>query len=306
MNIIDTFLEDYGQGRLRNHRALRLEDSLTILRLHRKFALVVQEYCRLVLAENPLSPKNCPSYQRRWESDGSQRWRNLRRPNENCAIPQPSPTELRRLYRACWRWHIYNKLFGWIDSKESLDRRGQLEDQQMDSSQRAHSEEEVAEIFFGMFPIHEVEELACLHSYAAKFYISNQMQVYPMPMLVQSLINRGPEFMHEVQTASSKQKFHALLDDKDFIYETSMRHALDAFERVVDSGRWPWKGQDDPQNEGRQPTKGWRWASSRGNQNTDLTLRRWGYVFWDDTRLVDEWGITKEQMINWPWPDRSR
>ena len=282
---------------MHGHGLLTLEESRAILNLHRKFIFLIKDCCRVNLVGNPsLSAALATSeYGRR--CDGSQDCLVPGHPNMCRAVSQPSPAELQRLYRACWRWQIYGKLFGWTDGVESFDQEGQTEDQQLDSSQREHFEDEIAEVFLSIFPIHEVEELACLHVYAVNYYMKESR--YARPSFVQSLITSGPEYLYEVQTATSEQRFHALLTERCCVNATSLRNALDAYEREVALGNWSWKGQNEVSNADRRPTVGWSWASSRGMQNTDFRLRRWGYVFWDDSRLIDEWSITKEQMLDW-------
>lgn len=72
-------------------------------------------------------------------------------------LPQPSYIKLRRLNRAFWRWELYSKLFvANVDLPHKAD-----------TAQRASDadSEHIARNFLGLFPIHEVEEIASLQSF---------------------------------------------------------------------------------------------------------------------------------------------
>ena len=158
------------------------------------------------------------------------------------------------------------------------------------------SEVEIARTFFGLFPIHEMEELACLQKYAEGYYD---------PLLWEP-DQLGPKQLYQVMTAKSFDERHTRIPEgmKVGRVNVTMRAALEAYERDVSWGSWQWKGMYDEFIRERVPTTGWLWASSRGIQYTDFRLRRWGHVFWDQERL-DGWGITEENMVDWPHSRRS-
>ena len=170
----------------------------------------------------------------------------------------------------------------------------------------------MASAFLGLFPHHEVEELACLHMYARERYrevfkrmrdgtVSRNNESVVLHS-IDNLISRGPLLLHRVLTASSPQdKADLCMNNADNI-NVPMTYVMDAYERVVDSHGWPWKGKDDPSNAERLPTLGWKWASCWSTSEVDSGLRKWGYVFWDDGRLVN-WGLTLEIIEQYPWGD---
>lgn len=265
IEIITECLERYTQGRMDDtRRRLAPEDSLAILSLQNKFTILIAEYCKAIFSKNPLTESS-----------------------DDDSLP-PSQFELHRLYRALWRYEVYSKLFG--PSKEHTLR--EISMPGIEHPNSTFSEVEIAHSFFGLFPIHEVEELACLQKFARNYY--SHIDSWDGDRLVA----RGPKKLYEVMTTASKNERIA---EDGYIgrVDVSMREALDAYERDVSWGSWQWKSMYDKFISERVPTTGWLWASSRGIQYTDFRLRRWGYVFWDQERL-DRWGITEENMVNWP------
>ena len=259
------FLERYAQGRIDNSRRyLTPTDSLAILSLQRKFRLLIAMYCEDKTSRNPLTELTALN-----------------------ALP-PSQSELHRLHRAFWRYEIYSKFFG--------PRRHEHCDPPAYST---YDEVEIADNFFRLFPIHEVEELACLHKWVQE-YNFHDLALRPWHGI--QLVTLGPQKLYEVITARSQAERENCIPNYSNIRPiTTMRDALDAYEREVIWGTWLWRDMydyDESSSE-RAPTTGWLWASSRGIQNTDLRLRRWGYVFWDRERL-DDWGITENDMVEWP------
>ena len=161
------------------------------------------------------------------------------------------------------------------------------------------SEVEMAHNFFRLFPIHEVEELACRQKYGRDYYHS-------LSGGRDRLVALGPKQLHDAMTAASEDERATRIaeGEKAGRPDVTMRAALDAYETDVSWGVWQWRGMYDKFVSERIPTTGWLWASSRGIQNTDFRLRRWGYVFWDQERL-DRWVIREENMVNWPDPRRT-
>ena len=263
----DEFLERYAQGRIDDsRRRLAPTDSLAILSLHRKLKILIAKYCEDKISTNPLTASSA-----------------------NSALP-PSQCELHRLHRAFWRYEIYSKFFG--------PRKHECGTPPAACS--TYGEVEIADSFFHLFPIHEVEELACLHKWTRDYYFRN-------PDMCECHGNRlvalGPRKLYEVMiTAGSETERQShVAEYSDYGPIATMRDALDAYERAVNFGTWLWGDMydlDESSGE-RAPTAGWLWASSRGIQNTDFRLRRWGYVFWDRERL-DCWGITENDMARWP------
>lgn len=270
VEIITGFLERYYQGRMDGtRRRLTPQASLAILSLHGKFAILIAKYCKATCSKNPFTEAS-----------------------DDEPLP-PSRSELHRLYRTLWRYEVYSKLFGL--SKEAPLRR-ELGPFGMDPPDSTFSRTEIAHNFFGLFPIHEVEELACLQKYAREYY-------RPLSCETDQLVAQGPKQLYEVMTAASKDELQMRIAEggKAGRVDVTMRAALDAHERDVNREGWQWKGMYDKSVIERVPTTGWLWASSRGIKNTDTRQRRWGYVFWDQERL-DGWGITKENIVNWPSP----
>ena len=270
LEIISGCLKNYAQGRVDgSRRRLTPEDSLAILNLQRKFTVLIADYCGNMFSQNPLT-----------------------RSSDDNPLP-PTQFELHRLYRALWRYEIYSKVFGpdEVVFDQDFTMRG------LDPMDCMLSEEEIALNFFGLFPAHEVEEFACLQKYASDFYNRRSW------MGADFVVALGPGQLYESMTAESlgKPQTHEARPEGGGWTDANMRHALDAYERIVSQGAWQWKGIDNDFNGKHVPTNGWLWASSRGIQNTDFRLRRWGYVFWDQERL-DHWGLTKDTMVNWPYP----
>ena len=268
---INEQLEKYAQGCMDgSRRHLIPKDSLAILRLHGKFTDLVTKYCEDMLSKNPLTglPDDDP-------------------------LP-PSPMELHRLYKTLWRYQIYSKFFG----PRSLSALAPLDDR--------FSKIEIADNFFGLFAVYEVEELACLQKYARDYYYNHYLSARDSwyRLKQHQLVALGPEKLYDVMTAASEFECETRLAegvDAGRGYFT-MRGVLDAYERDVCLGGWQWKEVYASFHSEQMPSTGWLWASSRGVQYTDFRLRRWGYVFWDQERL-DHWGITKDKMINWPRPE---
>jgi hypothetical protein len=261
-------LEVLGRYRLRLPRdlddvRLELDESLAILSLHRKLTDIVEGYCKQKLSHSPL-------------------------PGEEPQEPlPPSKAELHRLYRALYRYEFYSKLFGAgpggvNTSVYHLD--------------NAFNETKIVDLFLDLFPIHEVEEIACMHKFASDHYDEKNV-----PWDLASL---GPSYLSRMMKATTRPKWLHLLSESPSINVTTMRRVLDAYERVVDFGEWDWAGVNDTASKEHEPTTGWLWASKRGIQNADFKLRRWGYVFWDEERLKN-WKIDEGTMNCFPWKIRE-
>ncbi|KAF6223136.1 hypothetical protein HO173_013298 [Letharia columbiana] len=275
VEIVTEYLERYAQGRMDgSRRRLALQDSLAILSLQRKFTSLIARYCKATFSRNPFTQSS----------------------DDDPLLP--SRSELHRLYRALWRYEIYSNFFGPSigPSQEAIIRELSIPGIELPDS--AFSEKEIARNFFGLFPIHEVEEVACLQMYARDYYRS-------ISWYYDQLVALGPQQLDKVMTAASENERESRIAEGEMAgrVDVSMRAALDAYERDVSWGTWQWKGRYGKFISERVPTIGWLWASSHGIQNTDFRLRRWGYVFWDQERL-DRWGITEEKMVNWPDPRR--
>lgn len=279
MDKINAFLDNYRQGRLSDNLRLPIEDSLEILSLHIKFKFMIDKFCQVNLSRNPL-----------YISEGLQ----LGSGYQSSLDPQPSYTELRRLHRAFWRWALYSKLFcGNIDSTDGA---GLAQRASGADTQRLHHADDVAREFLGIFPIHEVEEIASLHRFA-RHQLEGQLDPF-----LESVITHGPALVYSIMVAPSKHDGHNMFNSMPNRFEETMRSTLHAYEWIVSGGQgWPRKITKDSSRVDSVPTDGWLWASLRGAQNTDYKLRRWGYVFWDRTRL-DEWGVNQQRLLNWPWP----
>ena len=260
--IITEFLERYHQGRMDgNPQRLALQDSLTILNLQSKIAILISEYCKAVFATNPLTESK-----------------------DKDSLP-PSQSELNRLYRAYWRYVIYSRLFAPINGDRH---------RVIDFDASVFDEIVMANKFLGLFPIHEVEELACLHKDAEILY---RMQSEGEKQ--DEVVDQGPKQLYKALTAKSKQGRDARIDESgtyEILY-IKMRTAFEAYNNNVSWVSWQWKGMDDKFASDRVPTTGWLWASSHGIQKVDYGLRRWGYVFWDRERL-DSWKITAKNMVH--------
>lgn len=283
MDIINAFLDDYGQGRLSGNQRLSIEDSLNILSLHIKIKFIIDNFCQVNLSRNPL-----------YISEGLQ----LGPGYQSSLVPQPSYTEIHRLYRAFWRWALYSKLF--FTNAESLSRFDAAQRASGAHTENVHHAEDVASDFLGSFPIHEVEEIASLYS-----FIKHQFEGIFRPFSIDPVIDLGPAFVYSIMVAPSKQDKHDIIYSMPPRFGPTMRNTLHAYEWIVSGGQgWPRKTTKKSLRVDSVPTDGWLWASLRGAQNTDYRLRRWGYVFWDRIRL-DEWGVNQQRLLNWPWPKRD-
>lgn len=286
--IIEEWLKSYAQGRMDGfERRLAPQDSLAILSLQRKFTVVIAKYCNCVLAINPLTgiADNDPLL--------------------------PSQLEQHRLYRGLWRYEVYSKLFA-PGKEAALNHFGQSGHE---PTEHPMSNGGIIDRFLKLFPIHEVEELACLQEYAGDCYqhLSSEgdQLVSSRPKLLpgcdrdnyqqMSLVSLGPRLLHEILTAESKDECKSRIAEvaKKGTVRFTMRVIWDIYGLYLSLQGWRWKGMHDEFASKRVPTTGWLWASSRGIGNTDFRLRRWGYVFWDQERL-DVWGIVEENMLNWP------
>ncbi|MCJ1458595.1 hypothetical protein MMC28_008968 [Mycoblastus sanguinarius] len=194
-------------------------------------------------------------------------------------LEKPSPSELHRLHRALWRWELYSRLSKSETDKSNNDHFDIVGRMRWQAPSWASS------------PITKWKSSPasiCTHASATES--------------IDNLISRGPLLLHRVLTASSPQdKADLCMNNADNI-NVPMTYVMDAYERVVDSHGWPWKGKDDPSNAERLPTLGWKWASCWSTSEVDSGLRKWGYVFWDDGRLVN-WGLTLEIIEQYPWGD---
>ncbi len=267
-HIINEYLDRYAQGRIDGSRRLLAPmDSLAILSLQGKFTFLIAKFCKDRLSKNPFTGS--------LDDDP----------------PPLSQSELHRLYRAFWRYELYSSFFG---PSEQASPRG-IRMHGVGPWYPTFSENDITDAFFRLFPIHEVEELACLQKWAKEYYFG-----YAFSGHGDQLVALGPQKLYEVMTVASEMERETRIaeDDKPRPNAT-MRDALDAYERDVTWGTWQWKDMYEKFNSARVPSTGWLWASSNGQQNTDFRLRRWGYVFWDQERL-DHWGIRQENMVNWP------
>ena len=259
------FLERYAQGRIDNsRRRLAPIDSLAILSLHRKLKVLIAKYCKDKISANPLTASF-----------------------PNGGFP-PSPNELHRLHRAFWRYEIYSKFFG--PRKHGCF---------VPSSYSKYGEVEIVDSFFRLFPIHEVEELACLYKWTQDYHFHHPTTCECRGNV---LVVLGPQKLYEeISAGSGTGRQIDIAEYCNYGPSPMLRDALDAYERAVSRGTWLWRDMYDfDKSSGeRAPTAGWLWASSRGIQNTNFRLRRWGYVFWDRERL-DFWGITEDSMARWP------
>lgn len=280
MNTIDAFLDSYRHGRLSDNLRLPIEDSFNILSLHNKFTFVIDKFCQTNLSRNPLDISEGlpfgPGYQ-------------------SFLDPQPSYAELHRLHRALWRWALYSKLF--FTNADPLDGVDQPHRASGANTRSMHYADDVAREILGIFPIHEVEEIASLHSFA-----QDQLEGIFHPLSIDPVITLGPAFVYSIMVAPSDHDRNAMLDAMPYRFGPTLRSTLHAYEWIVSGGQgWPRETTKDTSRVDSVPTDGWLWASLRGAQNTDYKLRRWGYVFWDRTRL-DAWGVNQQRLLNWPWP----
>ena len=283
--IIKKFLKRYQQGRMDSNprRRLALQDSLAILNLQSRIAFSISKYCKAIFAKNPLTQS---------KDKGSL---------------SPSQSELNRLHRAYWRFVIYSRLFvliGW-DYHLSVD---------FDNAtvlEVLKGENPIAHKFLRLFPIHEVEEIACLLRKDPLHEVEelDRLQrddcvsatIYQEEEEVQDDdVDQRPRQLYKVPTAKSGKESGASIIAHS-ILDLKMRFALQHYDLKVKRGSWNWQGMHDNFASDRVPTTGWVWAISRGTRNFDYRHRRWGYVFWDRERL-DDWNITAKNMVNLePW-----
>ena len=275
-NSIIAFLERYGRAETDGHRRFDFATSIAILKLQQIINTLIADYCKINLTLHP----------------------HTKTPLDSVRV---SDSELHRLKRAFWRYEIYSRLFS---TNLNLIRDTYHQASDNEDEMQLLDDDEIVSCFFGLFPVHEVEELACLHVYASLHYKEALKGIDIIRGhkgdCVNILSSLGPSLLHRVLTARSQQEQAETISQSIYPITHWMRLVLDAYERVVDTGHWPWKGEGTraPSDKSSPPT-GWIWASSNGIANTDFGLRRWGYVFWDRERL-DNWGITMENMRDWP------
>ena len=271
--IITEFLERYHQGRMdSNPQRLALQDSLAILNLQSRIAFSISEYCKAIFAKNPLTQ------------------------SKDKGTLSPSQSELNRLHRAYWRYVIYSRLFvlyGWDHHLSVV----------------LEVEIPIAHKFLGLFPVHEVEELACLHRDDPIHEVEELAFLHRADCVSKTIYQKEeeqddadqrPRQLYKVLTAKSGKESDASINAHS-ILDLKMRRAFKSYDTKVKRRSWNWPGMDDNFASDRVPTTGWLWASSRGIENVDSRLRRWGYVFWDRERL-DNWNITAKDMVNLlPW-----
>ena len=273
IKVVREYVERYSGGLMDDsHRqCLPLEDSLAILKLQQKFAILVANYCKDIFSENPFTQLA-----------------------DHNPLP-PSPFELHRLYRALWRYQVYSKFFGLGKKRTPHD----VYEHSNGPRESTFGEAEIAHEFLGNFPMHEVEELACLGNYIKDYYS-------PLTRQKDLLVALGPEKLYEVMTAASEseRKVRIAQGEKAGQVHTTMRAALYAYEKGVSRGELQWKESFGKFHNVEDPTTGWLWTRSRGVPNIDIRLRTqiwrlriWGYVFWDQERL-DHWGFTPENLVN--------
>ena len=261
--IISEFLERYHQGRMDgNPRRLALQDSLATLDLQSRIAFLVSEYCKAMFAKNPLTK------------------------SKDMGSLSPSQSELKRLHRAHWRYVIYSRLFALSTWGHPLS--------VGNYASAVEEEYPTAYKFLGLFPIHEVEELACLHRedcFSAMMLRKDEKE--------DDDVDQRPRQLYKALTAKYGKESDACIDESRLyrILDSKMRVVLQFYETQVSWGNWHWKGMCDNFANDRVPTTGWLWANSRGIQKVDYELRRWGYVFWDRERL-DNWNITAKDMVS--------
>ncbi len=293
--MITEYLQRYGDGLTNGYPRFTVNESLEALRLHHKIKTLVEGYCDQKLNVNPRTGKR----------------------HEMLRV---SSSELRRLFRAFYRFELYCRIFA-INPETTSYTLGCAEDGTNINGEppryppsNGFDEGYVAELFFGLFPIHEVEALACLYKYMQKFFDElvrlETRRESGFWFWIEILVAQGPSVVYRPYTISSPgERKHSVEFDqiKTYVHsapDITWRDALDAYERVLYRGVWPWRGMNDLTGSESLPPAGWVMASKRGIANVDLRLRRLGYVFWDERRFQD-WGITEETMLDWPWRNES-
>ncbi|KAL2039138.1 hypothetical protein N7G274_008187 [Stereocaulon virgatum] len=116
------FLEQYGASLIDGRQCFTVKESLAIISLQKK--MVVEAYCNKMLSRNP-NPNPNPSTRKEPEHR------------------EANPFELRRLYRAFYRYKIWSNIFS------------------ADKTLTSHSVLDAgyaATVYFGVFPVYEVEE----------------------------------------------------------------------------------------------------------------------------------------------------
>ena len=274
--IMTEFLERYHQGRMdSNPQRLALQDSLGILNLQSRIVSSISEYCKAIFAKNPLTQSN---------DKGSL---------------SPSQSELNRLHRAYWRYVIYSRLFDLYGL----------------GTEEFQAEIPIAHKFLGLFPIHEVEELACLHRDDPIHEVGELAFLDRADCVSKTIyqkkeeeqdddVDQRPRQLYKVLTAKPGKESDASIDAHRTLNH-KMLLVLQHYGIEVNRGNWNWQGMHNNFASDGVPTTGWLWACSRGIENVDYRFRRWGYVFWDRERL-DHWNITAKDMVNLePWRSSS-
>ncbi|KAL2055164.1 hypothetical protein ABVK25_004502 [Lepraria finkii] len=216
--IITEFLDRYGDGLTDGRQRFTVEESLAVLSLHRKMTTLVDDYCMQILNQNP----------------------NTLTTSDKANIPKASSAELRRLYRAFYRYEIYCKLFCAVDLDEHYYR--------FQVQHNLFDEVALTEIFVKLFPVHEVEELACMHNYAQECYKNLVPGMLSSPILgfrhrvdaVHNFTSRGPSFLYRVlMTETPRERLAFCEASRHFMPEIKIRNTLNAYQQVLETGHWP-------------------------------------------------------------------
>lgn len=135
---VTEFLERYGNGEFHASQRFSVDESLALLDARKKIAALVPSYFEATIAHKSLS---------KFRSTSSSPF---------------SVYELRRLYRAFWRFEIYSNLFERREQSASLT--GTVHESE------DFEAEEIVTGFLFLFPPWEVEQLTCISDYVQEIY----------------------------------------------------------------------------------------------------------------------------------------
>ena len=236
--------------------------------------------------------------------------------------PEPSSTELKRIYRAFCRFEIYCRVFGWTKSNSGRRNRINVADHYP--------------CFLAKFKPWEVEEVTTVYRFIQDFYntaFDDLGRAYKSgrPVHVemrcigcrrgiglpdvftrggeyvfiykQGHVSYGLEFLYKVSTTASSQARCQLLEENLSTFYPSFDEAVTGFGRISElelrrsEGAASADVDEAPFSDGEEgPKAGWAWAQhdeSRHRHYNDKCREGkggWAYMIWDRERL-QRWGV---------------
>ncbi|KAF4629847.1 hypothetical protein G7Y89_g8294 [Cudoniella acicularis] len=203
-----------------------------------------------------------------------------------------SPSELGRIYRACYRFEIFCFLFA--------------------SSANLGSRQDTSYLFFADFESWEVEEICCLKDYAYRRYDTVFRTWLEYGRLTETLLSKGLTFLSNVIRAPGPAEKVLLMENtlgpgylrcssgRDFLTKALQRNHDSCLPRSRDEAQKRTEIAVDD-HDYKSPNAAWPWSISFDDSSRNYptafygkeSFRSWGYVMWDKKR-VDELGVMEK------------